>query len=79
MFHPEHTMYGFILHDQSSANGSIHSRVLRTLLTANLQFLMPSLHEIMENALAEEIKKGSLTSNGTSILQHHKECEACDQ
>ena len=55
MFQFQYTMYDFVVHDQGSANGSIHARVIRTLLTANLNFLMPSLYGIMRNALQQEI------------------------
>lgn len=64
MFQPEYTMYGYVVHDQSNVNGSVHSRVLRTLLTQNLKNLMPSFHLIMENALVDEIGKGDVLSSG---------------
>ena len=57
-------MYGFIVHDEANANGSMHSRVLRTLLTQNLKTLMPALHDAMENALLSAINEASLDSNG---------------
>lgn len=60
MFQPEYTMYGYVVHDKGNENGSAHSRVLRTLLTQNIKNLMPSLCEIMKNALADEIEKGDL-------------------
>ena len=67
MFQPEYTMYGYVVHDKGSDNGSVHSRVLRTLLTQNIKNLMPSLCEIMKHALADEIEKGDLLSFRRSI------------
>ena len=64
MFHPEITMYGRTLHDQASANGSTHSRVLRTLLTQNLNVLMPTLHQTMLRALTEEMRDGAQLGQG---------------
>lgn len=57
-------MYGFIVHDEANENGSMHLRVLRTLLTQNLENLMPALHDAMENSLLKEMNEASLNSNG---------------
>lgn len=51
-------MYGFVVHDQPTANGSMHARILRTLLTSNLSKLMPALHDTMDKALDKELEKG---------------------
>lgn len=67
MFQPQHTMIGFEIHDYPEANGSIHIRVLRTLLNKNFKALGPSLRSIMATALREEIEAGRPISNGSSI------------
>lgn len=64
LFSPEHTMHGFIVHDEAHANGSMHSRVLRTLLTQNLENLMPALHDAMMIALLKAMSETSLNSRG---------------
>ena len=58
-------MYGFILHSDPNANGSMHFRVLRTLLTQNLNNLMPALQDAMKNALLKAMDEASLNPNGT--------------
>lgn len=57
-------MYGFIVHDEAHANGSMHFRVLRTLLTQNLKNLMPALHDAMEIALLKVMSEAPLNSHG---------------
>ena len=55
MFQPKRTMYNFDLRDEAKVNGSIHSRVIRTLLTNNIGYLTPSLQEIVSSTLQREV------------------------
>lgn len=71
MFHPEYTMYGFVVNDEAKANGSIHSRVLRTLLTNNLTYLIPSLRKIVESTLHNEVDGGLIHSDGMPAPASH--------
>lgn len=79
MFRPEYTMYSYVVHDQGSSNGSVHSRVLRTLLTQNIKNFMPLLHRILENALADEIEKGELLNHGEFQLKHGESCRVTEK
>lgn len=69
MFHPKHTMYNFDLRDEAKANGSVHSRVLRTHLTNSLESLTPSLYGVANSTLRNEVVGGFLCSNGMRILR----------
>lgn len=60
-------MFGFKVYDHPKANGTVHARVLRTLLTTNLKCLIPSLHEIMAAAVKTELADGAQGSGGSSI------------
>lgn len=57
-------MYDFEVHDQMAANGSMHFRVIRTLLTAHLPKMIPELRILMQNAFAKEVSKGSTNEDG---------------
>lgn len=71
MFHPEYTMYGFVVNDEAKANGSIHSRVLRTLLTNNLTYLIPSLRNVVESTLHDEVDGGFVYLDGMPTSASH--------
>ncbi|CRG87276.1 Ent-kaurene oxidase [Talaromyces islandicus] len=58
LFKPKYTMYEFDVHDEMAANGSMHFRVLRTLLTANLPRMLPELHSMMQREFASEVLQG---------------------
>ncbi|KAF2014336.1 cytochrome P450 [Aaosphaeria arxii CBS 175.79] len=55
MFEPQHTMYGFKVHDKSPLNGSMHSRVLRTLLTSKIPYLLPGLRDLSLKCFRQQI------------------------
>jgi len=48
-------MYKFAIHDEMAANGSMHFRVLRTLLTATLPKIIPQLRALMQDGFAKEL------------------------
>jgi hypothetical protein len=57
-------MYGFEVHDEMAANGSMHFRVIRTLLTANLPKMIPELRILMQDGFAKEVLQGSIKDDG---------------
>ncbi|KAI9879024.1 MAG: hypothetical protein M1830_009823 [Pleopsidium flavum] len=70
LFAPEHTMYGFVVHDQMSANGSMHFRVLRTLLTSNLPLLQPDLYVTLKAATMTGIQNAGIVEDGISPFKY---------
>jgi len=61
-------MYGLEIKDRMSANGSLHSRVLRTVLTSHLANLQSTMLKKVCAALMEEVSTGTRTGEGwTSI------------
>ncbi|KAK8104722.1 cytochrome P450 [Apiospora kogelbergensis] len=73
LFKPKYTMNDFEVHDQMAANGSMHFRVLRTLLTASLPRIMPELRQVSHVALQRELAKGSIGSQGCNYLAPSRE------
>lgn len=69
MLQPKYTMNGFEVHDQMTANGSTHFRVLRVLLRSNLQSLQPVLQKAIAEAFTKEIQSRRQDENGYNILQ----------
>ena len=55
MFQPKYTMNGLEVEDRMAANGSLHSRVLRVMLTGHLDDLQPSLATIISKSIDEEV------------------------
>lgn len=68
MFRPEYTMYNFAVHDDAKANGSVHSRVLRTLLTNNLVHLIPALQDVVVSTLHKEVEEGLPGADGIANI-----------
>lgn len=58
MFQPKYTMNGLEVEDQMAANGSLHLRVLRVMLTGHLEDLHPSLASIVSRSIDEEVSAG---------------------
>lgn len=63
MFQPQYTMNGLQVEDRMAANGSLHSRVLRVMLTGHLDDLQPSLATIISTSIDEEISAGKKYPN----------------
>jgi cytochrome P450 len=63
MFQPKYTMNGLEVEDRMAANGSLHSRVLRVMLTGHLEDLQPSLATIVSKSIDEEVSAGKRVSN----------------
>lgn len=74
MFRPEHTMFGFGVHDYPGANGTVHTRVLRTFLNKQFRYVIPSLHDIMAATVAKQLERGARMPGGmfTVILGMHR-------
>lgn len=64
MLQPKYTMYGLEVKDRMSANGSIHSRVLRTVLTSHLTGLQSTTQKKICAALMDEVSIGTGTGEG---------------
>ena len=60
----KYTMDGLIVHDVRNANGSIHFRVLGSLLRSNLSNLHPGIHQTIVDTFAAEFMSGGKTLNG---------------
>ena len=68
MFKPEYTMDGLAVDDRMSANGNLHSRVLRITLRSELGRLQPSLYNTICTSTKRDLKNGrSLPSGWTEI------------
>lgn len=67
LFKPKYTMYEFDVHDEMAANGSMHFRVLRTLLTSNLPRMLPELHSMMQREFGKEVLQGYTKTDGTLL------------
>lgn len=57
-------MYEFDVHDEMAANGSMHFRVLRTLLTSHLPRMLPELQNMMKRGFANEVLQGYTKTDG---------------
>lgn len=70
-------MNGFDIKENPKANGSGHSRVLRTLLTSNLLFLHSALRlrvsEIFTHELLNENTAGIAAPESTRVTQAEKD------
>ena len=75
MFRPEYTMYNFAVHDDAKANGSVHSRVLRTLLTNNLVHMIPALQDIVASTLHSEVEEGLQRFDGTATSRSKRQTD----
>ena len=69
MFQPKYTMNGLAVEDRMSANGSLHSRVLRVILRSQLGHLQPSLFHVVCNSSAHLFEAGRKLPNGWTELQ----------
>ncbi len=67
MLQPKYTMYGLEVKDRMSANGSLHSRVLRTVLTSHLTDLQSMMLEKICCVLKDEIGTGGTGGGWTSV------------
>lgn len=63
MFQPKYTMNGLEVEDCMASNGSLHSRVLRVMLTGHLGDFQPLLAAIISKSIAEEVSAGKRISN----------------
>jgi cytochrome P450 len=68
MLQPKYTMNGLEVKDQMSANGSLHSRVLRIVLKSHLVTLQPKLEKTIAGALAEELASGTKLTDGWTAV-----------
>ncbi|KAL6719191.1 ADP-ribosylation factor protein 3 [Lecanora helva] len=64
MFQPKYTMDGLAVEDRMSANGSLHSRVLRVVLRSCLGQLHDSLDRLISKTATQLFKAGKKTSDG---------------
>lgn len=60
MLQPRYTMRGFEWKDQRGVEGTGFVRALRSLMTAQLPKLLPSLRHALENEIAAELGHGRL-------------------
>lgn len=60
----KYTMDGLIVHDVRNANGSIHFRVVGSLLRSHLPNLHPGIHQTVVDTFASELMSGGKTFNG---------------
>lgn len=68
MLQPKYTMYGLEVKDVMSQNGSLHTRVLRVVLTSHLAVLQSSMLEKVRAVMMDEISTSETASDGwTSI------------
>ncbi|KAI4289381.1 MAG: hypothetical protein L6R35_001350 [Caloplaca aegaea] len=58
---PKYTMYGFEWKDQRGIEGTGFVRALRSLLTAHLPSLLPSLRTIIAEGIESDIRLGRTT------------------
>ena len=54
------------MHDVRNANGSIHFRVVGSLLRSNLANLHPCIRQTVADTFAVEMKLGTKLANGES-------------
>ena len=69
MFLPEVTMNGLAVEDSMTANGNLHSRVLRVILSSKLNDLQPSLSQIVSETVDLQVSTADESSNGWRKLQ----------
>ncbi len=69
MFLPKYTMNGLEVEDHMAANGSVHSRVLRVILTGRLGDLQSSLATTVSISIAEVVSAGKRISNDWIEMQ----------
>ena len=69
MFQPKYTTNGLEVEDHMAANGSMHSRVLRVVLTNHLGDLEPSLANIISTAFSKEAMAARQGQHGWIQLQ----------
>lgn len=67
MFQPKYTMNGLEVEDQMAANGSLHSRLLRVMLTGHLEDLQPSLATTVSKSIDEVSAGKRISSDWTEI------------
>lgn len=58
-------MNGLFVHDEMRANGSVHNRVLRASLTANLALLRPHLQSKIASSIAGEMASSTIGAQGS--------------
>lgn len=58
MFQPKYTMNGLEVDDSMTANGNLHSQVLRIALRSKLEVLQPSLREMIAKAFDDGVLRG---------------------
>ena len=69
MFQPKYTMNGLEVEDRMTANGNLHSRVLRVVLRSHLEELQPLLDQIISNILISEISSAKELPGNWKQLQ----------
>ena len=69
MFQPRYTMDGLSVEDSMSANGSLHSRVLRITLRSHLRYLQPSLSRVIHDSSTRLLAAGGKLPDGWTQLQ----------
>lgn len=69
MFQPKYTMNGLEVDDRMSANGSLHSRVLRVVLRSHLDDLQPSLNNTISRMFMEVFDTGRKIQDNWIELQ----------
>ena len=68
MFLPELTMNGLAVEDSMVANGNLHSRVLRVMLSSHLGELQPSLRRNISKTLENQVSMAEESSSGWKRL-----------
>ena len=69
MFQPKYTMNGLEVEDQMNANGNLHSRALRVILSSHLNDLQPLLGQIISDTFTKEFFSGKKLSGHWMQLQ----------
>ena len=67
MFRPKYTMNGFELHDQRGIEGTGYVRALRSLLTAHLPVLLPTLRKVITEGYEAELTEQKIIDGKTCL------------
>jgi cytochrome P450 len=68
MLRPDYTMGGLEVKDNGTANGTVHHRVLRVVLTSRIPDLYAPLSSIVTSAIEKQMSSGVLDRNGWTTL-----------
>ena len=70
IFLPQYTMNGLEIKDIMSANGSLHTRVLRGILPSRLSYLQPLLYRSLCESMSHALKAGTELPEHWTELKH---------